>query len=216
MLSARDLTGPYIVFLRSLPPEKKRKCSEHLRHVSTSYSPYYLMFPRNPRLPADLLLGTEDADQPELDWLVAHKELLRDAYLKAGEQLRHRADARKATNDKKNYDPPVEKGQFVYLCSHLKGRNKIQDAWDPTLYRVENAPGPEVAVYTVVPAHSNGPAKRVYRTLMKPCEKTVQPCPVTSPASHFNSFSSRTSGRVIDPVLGDDEFIVMRRQPLMQ
>ena len=209
--------------LRSLPPEKKRKWPEHLPellyaynavpHASTSYSPYYLMFLRDPRLPADLLLGTEDADQPEIDWLAAHKERLRDAYLKAGEQLRHQADARKAANDKKSYDPPVEKGQFVYLRSHPKGRNKIQDAWDPTLYRVESAPGPDGVVYTVVPAHGNGPAKRVHRTLMRPCEKTVQPCPVTSPASHSSSSSPRTSDRVVDPVLGDDEFIVMSKQP---
>ena len=27
------------------------------------------MFLRDLRLPADLLLGTEDADQPEIDWL---------------------------------------------------------------------------------------------------------------------------------------------------
>ena len=159
------------------------------------------------------MLGAEDTDQPQIDWLAAHKERLRDAYLKAGEQLRHHADTRKAASDKRSFDPPVEKGQFVYLRSHPKGRNKIQDAWDPTLYRVENVPGPDGVVYTVVPAHSNGPAKRVHRTLMRPCQKTVQPCPVTSPASHSSSPSSRTSDRVLDPVLGDDEFIVMRRQP---
>ena len=48
---------------------------------------------------------------------------------------------------------------------------------------------------------------------MRPCEKTVQPCPVTSPASHSSSSSPRTSDRVVDPLLGDDEFIVMRKQP---
>ena len=90
----------------------------------------------------------------EIDWLAAHKERLRDAYLKAGEQVRHQANARKAAKDKKGYDPPVEKGQFVYLCSPPKGEKH-----DPTLYQVENAPGPDGVVSTVVPAHSNGPAK---------------------------------------------------------
>lgn len=83
------------------------------------------MFLRHPRLPADLLLGTEDADEPETDWLATHKERLRDACLKAGEQLRHQADTRKAVKDKKSFDPLVEKGQFVYLRSHPRGRNKI-------------------------------------------------------------------------------------------
>ena len=101
----------------------------------------------------------------------------------------------------------------MYLRSHPKGRNKIQDAWDPTLYQVESAPGPDGVVYTVVPAHGNGPAKRVHQALMRPCEKTVQPCPVTSRASHSSSSSPRTSDRVVDPVLGDDEFILMSEQP---
>ena len=143
--------------LQLLSPEK-RKWPEHLpelmctysavSYALTTYSPCYLMFLRDTRSPAHLLLETEDANQPEIEWLAAHKECLRDTYLKAGEQLRHQADARKAANDKKSYDPPVERGQFVYLRSHPKGRNNIQDAWDPTLYRVENAPGPDSSLHS--------------------------------------------------------------------
>ena len=44
-------------------------------------------------------------------------------------------------------------------------------------------------------------------------KKTIQPCPVTSPASHSSSSSPRTSDRVVVPVLGGDKFIVMRKQP---
>ena len=132
--------------LRSLPPEKKRKWPEYLSellyaynvvpHASTSYSPYYLMFGRNPRLPLDLMLGADEKDPPETDWLASHQDRLRDAYLKAGEHLRQQADAPKAISDKGTNDQPIEKGQFVYLRSHPRGRNKIQDAWDPTLYKV--------------------------------------------------------------------------------
>ena len=163
MLSVRDLTEPCIICCDRLPPEKKRKWPEHLPellyaynavpHASTSYSPYYLMFLRDPRLPADLLLGTKDTDQPEIDWLAAHKERLRDAYLKEGEQLRTPSRCKESCKRQEKLCPPVEKGQFVYLRSHPKGRNKIQDAWDPTLYQVESAPGPDGVVYTVVPAH---------------------------------------------------------------
>ena len=166
--------------LRSLPPEKKRKWPEYLPellyaynvvpHASTSYSPYYLMFGRNPRLPLDLMLGADEKDPPETDWLASHQDRLRDAYLRVGEHLRQQADARKAISDKSTNDQPIEKGQFVYLRNHPRGRNKIQDPRDPTLYKVQETPGPTEAVYTVTPAHGDGPSERVYRrTLMRPC-----------------------------------------------
>ena len=173
--------------LRSLPPEKKRKWPEYLSellyaynvvpHASTSYSPYHLMFGRNPRLPLDLMLGADEKDPPETDWLASHQDRLRDAYLKAGEHLRQHTDAQKAISDKSTNDQPIEKGQFVYLRSHPRGRNKIQDAWDPTLYKVQETPGPTGAVYTVAPAHGDGPSKRVYRTLMRPCHRQVTAMP---------------------------------------
>ena len=103
--------------LRSLPPEKKRKWPEYLPellyaynvvpHASTSYSPYYLMFGRNPRLPLDLMLRADEKDPPETDWLASHQDRLRDAYLRAGEHLRQQADARKAISDQST------KGKFI-------------------------------------------------------------------------------------------------------
>ena len=44
-----------------------------MQYHMPSYLPYYLMFLRDPRLPANLPLGTEDTDQPEIDWLALIK-----------------------------------------------------------------------------------------------------------------------------------------------
>ena len=59
------------------------------------------------RLPLDLMLGADEKDPPETDWLASHQNRLRDAYLRAGEHLRQQADARKAINDKST------KGEFI-------------------------------------------------------------------------------------------------------
>ena len=82
------------------------------------------MFLRDPRFPANLLLGTEDANQPEIDWLAAHKERLRDAYLKAGEQLGHQADARKAANDKKSCARQLRKDSLCTSAATQKGETR--------------------------------------------------------------------------------------------
>ena len=57
--------------LRTLPEKYKSSRKNHLskviyaynctRHISTRYSPYYLMFVRKPRLPIDLILRSEDS-----------------------------------------------------------------------------------------------------------------------------------------------------------
>lgn len=50
-------------------------------------------------------------------------------------------------NDKV-YNPTVDVGQAVYLRHRPVGRNKIQDAWAPTVHRVIEVQG---TTYTVEP-----------------------------------------------------------------
>ena len=77
--------------LRTLPSEQKRKWTAYLPelctaynaspHASTGYSPFYLMFGRDPRLPVDALLGGSsetDGDGSVDDWLAVHQDRLRE------------------------------------------------------------------------------------------------------------------------------------------
>ncbi|KAK3753252.1 hypothetical protein QZH41_004468 [Actinostola sp. cb2023] len=167
--------------LRSLPPHKKRKWTEHLPellyaynatpHSSTGYSPYYLMFCREPRLPVDLLLGAEEDVEDEIqnDWLATHMSRLRDAYLKAGEHLEQAAERRKKASDQTAFDDPLEIGQLVYLRNKVKGRNKIQDSWSPTLYRVIGVPDKDGAAYTVQLYKGEAEPRKVSRSFMRKC-----------------------------------------------
>lgn len=170
--------------LRTLPPEKKRRWPEHLAelvyaynvtpHSSTGYSPYHLLFGSQPHLPIDALLGQEpDADQGQ-DWLNAHKERLRDAHLRAKEYAERKAADRVAQQEEKVYCPAVEVGQYVYLRYRPPGRNKIQDAWSSTLYKVVEVQG---ATYAVEPIEG-GQIKRVHRSNLRPC---VDKGPVPAP-----------------------------------
>ncbi|CAG2220736.1 unnamed protein product [Mytilus edulis] len=107
---------------------------------TTGYSPYYLLFGRSPKLPIDFLLGTNQTDETDesLDnWIIAHQNRLRYAYEKAGEQTKDRAEYRKTKHDEKRFNPEICVGDKVYIRNRGEhGRNKIQDIWSSTVYRV--------------------------------------------------------------------------------
>lgn len=166
--------------LRTLPPEKKRRWPEHLSelvfaynvtpHSTTGYSPHYLLFGVHPHLPVDALLGREWEKNDTTDWLAVHQERLKDAHRRAKECAERRAAERLAHHQGKVYCPPVDLGQLVYLRHRPPGRNKIQDAWAPTVYKVIDIRG---TTYAVEPLEG-GPVKRVHRSNLRPC---VEPVP---------------------------------------
>lgn len=56
----------------------------------------------------------------------------------------------------------------MYLRNHIHGRNKIQDAWDSTLYKVIDVPRDNfLSVYTVEPVDSPGETKKVHRSNLR-------------------------------------------------
>lgn len=165
--------------LRTLPPEKKRRWPEHLPelvyaynvtpHSSTGYSPYYLLFGVQPRLPVDALLGRECETDMKQDWLIVHQERLRQAHERAREYSEQKAAERISLQNEKVYCPPVAVGQLVLLRHRPVGRNKIQDAWNPNIFRVVDIRG---TTHTVEPIEG-GPIKRVHRSELRLCAKPV-------------------------------------------
>lgn len=165
--------------LRSLPPDKKRKWPEYLLelvyaynvtpHSSTGYSPYYMLFGMQPHLPVDALLGQEPVLEKEPAWLSVHKERLRDAHTRARAYAERKAADRVTKRESGVYCPEVEVGQQVYLRYRPPGRNKIQDAWAPTAYKVVEVHG---TTYTVEPV-GGGSAKRVHRSDIRPCPRPI-------------------------------------------
>ncbi len=110
-------------------------------HATTGYSPYYLLFEVHPRLPVDALLGYEQPVDRKQDWLVIHQERLRDAHEQARKYAEHKAAERLAPLNDKVYCPIINVGQKVYLRHQPLGRNKIQDSWAPTVYKVLDVQG---------------------------------------------------------------------------
>lgn len=180
--------------LRTTPPEKKLRWPEHLSelvyayndtpHSTTGYPPYYLLFGVHPHLSVDTLLGREQVKDDEPNWLSVHQERLKDAHASERDYAERKAAEQVAQQKERVYCPLVDVGQMVYLHHRPPGRNKIQDAWAATVYRVVDV---QVTTYTVQPL-DGGPVKRVCRSNLRPCVESVPvsrtPCGTATPVSN--------------------------------
>ncbi|KAM6892521.1 retrovirus-related Pol polyprotein from transposon 412, partial [Xenentodon cancila] len=150
--------------LRTIPVDQKHRWPEYLPqvlfsynttpHQSTGYSPFLLMFGREPQLPVDFLLGRikEPVAGEARHWVSEHMRRLQVVIVGARERMRLAAVGRKERADKHAMEEALPAGQMVYLrdFSH-RGRNKIQDKWAPEVFVVTRPPEPGGAVYTVAP-----------------------------------------------------------------
>ncbi len=78
------------------------------------------------------------------------------------------AAQRAHVNDAKVSQMSLREGQLVYQRVHAhKGRRKIQDAWDPTTYRIVRCPEGQWSVYSIVPV-DGGKVRHIHRSELRP------------------------------------------------
>nr|XP_023659188.1 uncharacterized protein LOC111839473 [Paramormyrops kingsleyae] len=165
-----------ISMLGTLSREKKRSWSQYvscLVHAynctkcdSTGYSPYYLMFGREARLPVDLCFDT---------WLgmveaVCHsryverlKEDLKEAFRFASEAANQRHLRNKRLYDKKVGFQSLKAGDKVLFRNlGLRGKHKLESRWNPCPYLVVGKL-PNLPVFKIEPADGKGGVKTVHR-----------------------------------------------------
>ena len=162
-----------ISMLKTLDPIQKPCWKEHVtalihaysctKHKSTQYSPFYLMFGRQPRLPIDVFLGL-DPDYTSSVELV--KKRLEAAY-KAASEAANKAAKRQACNyDRKARGPSIQPGDMVLLKNvGLTGKHKIADKWQQEPFTVLERPNPDIPVYRI---KRGAEVKVVHRNLLLP------------------------------------------------
>jgi transposase InsO family protein len=167
--------------LRTLPAESKRRWPEHLQeliyaynttpHRSTKFSPYYLLFGRDARLPVDTILGLDQLDSAgdTPDWISVHQQRIHDAYKLAERHLNQSAHKRKKYADRHAKDLPLAVGQRVYYKQHgIQGRSKIQNRYRTEVYKVI-AKMHDKDVYQIERTDGYGDPRWVNRSELKEC-----------------------------------------------
>ncbi len=154
------------------------------KNETTGFTPYELMFGRQPRLPVDLAFGLTVNHQPgsHSQYVRNLKSQLEDSYKVATENAKKTASRNKARFDKHVVDSTLKEGDRVLVRNvRLRGKHKLADRWESDVYVVQRQSG-DVPVYVVRPETRDGPQRTLHRDLLLPCGFL----PVTSIESETN------------------------------
>ena len=166
--------------LGTLSEEEKSDWKSHLgcmthaynctKHASTTYSPYYLMFGRHPRLPIDVEFGLNKpncSDNPSKSrYIQKLRRRLNYAFQKASKYSDQQANKYKHSYDKSVKGPQLHENDLVLvkIVAH-KGRHKLQDRWEPEEYVITEQPIAGTPVYKVKPVNGDN-VRTLHRNLL--------------------------------------------------
>ena len=175
--------------LGTLSDEEKSDWKSHLgcvthaynstKHASTTYSPYYLMFGRHPRLPIDVAFGLHKPNCSDncskSRYIQKLRRRLNYAHKKASKYSSEQAQKYKTSYDKSVKGPQLQVNDLVLvkIVAH-KARHKIKDKWESEEYIVIEQPIPGTPVYRVKPV-TGTKVRTLHRNLLLPLGVKYQP-----------------------------------------
>ncbi len=138
----------------------------------TGFSPYELMFGRQPRLPVDIAFGlpVKDGNTPSHSQYVKNlKARLEHSYKIAIQNARKVAEKNKKRFDKVIRESTLEIGDRVLVRNlHLRNKHKLADRWESTIYIVTRRMG-DLPVYSVKPEIADELVRTLHRDHLLPC-----------------------------------------------
>ena len=190
------------------------------KHTSTTYSPYYLMFGRHPRLPIDVKFGLPKSNSGDNSSKSRYVQKLRRrlnyAFQKATKVENQQANKYKSSYDKSIKGPQLQEKDIVLVkIVAYKGRHKLQDKWESEEYVVVEQPIAGTPVYRVQPV-TGGNIRTLHRNLLLPLGVKLEP-DYDSDDSILDEDDSSSDESVIPEDAGnrvyDSERLVPKSQP---
>ena len=195
--------------LGTLEPEAKKDWKNHTasmthaynctKHASTNYSPYYLMFGREPRLAIDFEMGIDKGGVSEVSsksrYVSKLQKRLAYAHKRAREVSAKEAARHKRLYDKKTRGATLQPNDIVLVkVVAFDKMHKIQDKWEGEEYVVVRQPIPNTPVYEVRPV-IGGRSRVLHRNLLLPLG--VQLKPESEESEEDSDSESETEGQVL-------------------
>ena len=176
-----------INMLGTLPKEKKSEWKDHIgtlvhaynctQNSATGFSPYYLMFGRQPHLPVDVALGLAPCTimEPNTSKFIQKlRECTKWAHEKAEAFQAKEAQRHKWNYDKRSRTAALEVRDMVLVhVTAFKGHHKMQNRWENREYVVEKWPYPNIPVYVVCPRDGEGHSWTLHRNYLLPINSNM-------------------------------------------
>jgi len=186
------LNSTIIQMLRSLPETAKSKWRESLdklmfaynctRHAVTGYSPFYLLFGRNARLPIDAVLDQYKTEKKQYtdvsDYVRIQKSRMNEAFQIAQNNTSKRRDQDKKLKDTKATLTPLEVGDRVLVrnLTQRGGTGKLRSFWEEKVYLVLEQKDQVGLVYAVrEEENQKGKIRVLHRNNILSCNEFPSP-----------------------------------------
>ena len=204
-----------ISMLGTLSPKQKADWKSYIsaivhayncsKHEATGFSPFYLMFGRQPRLPVDLLLGLDKEPHTEdySTFVKSLKQRLDSAY-----RLAQREISKSQSRGKKHYDRKVkghtlEEGDRVLVRNvGVRGKHKLADLWEDMVHIVVDRPNKDIPVFKVKPESGSGPTRTLHRNLLLPIN--TLPMPAELGVTNNKTTRPKQAQHIDEPVVSDE------------
>ncbi|KAL1277366.1 hypothetical protein QQF64_024039 [Cirrhinus molitorella] len=167
---AKSHTTPYHPMGNGQTERFNRTLGGMIRHETTGYPPFFLMFGRTPRLPVDVLFESVILDGGTVDvskYVQSLGKDLREAMSLAQQNARHQQNKQAEHYNLKCKGHSLELGDRVLLANKgEKGKRKLADRWESTVYIVVSK---NCSLNTYKIRHPvTGRVKTVHRNLLMP------------------------------------------------
>lgn len=144
------------------------------RSEATGYAPYYLLYGRNPRLPADIMFSLTPSDQSasHSDYASKWRSRMQEAYRIASKTAQSHQSRAKKCYDKKTHGVELQPGGRV-LVRNVRdkgGPGKLRSYWVEEIYIVVERKHKDSPVYVVRPEKGVGRTRVLHRNLLLPCD----------------------------------------------
>ena len=142
---------------------------------TTGYSPYYIMFGREPRLPIDLIYdtATKEVPQSHSKYIKTLHEAIEKSYEKINKSVNDAQAKQKKRYDTKARSATLDIGDRVMVkIVAFDGKHKIADKWEEDFYRITSQPNVNIPVYTVENEDGTGRKRTLHRNLLFPIGQT--------------------------------------------
>ena len=153
-----------------------------IKHESTGFTPFYLMFGRHPRLPIDAMLGLPEDSQNDItytNYIESLKDKLRYTYKLASTKADQSRQRQKQSYDKRVRQSVIDIGDRVLIKrTGFTGKHKLANKWENVPYVVVDQPNKDIPVYRL--KEEGGVTEKIlHRNLLLP----IGSIPIQEPKS---------------------------------